>query len=99
LPAQVALRETFKVGTPTVREAPSPTTDYMVVFEYDGETGYLYGVDPANGEQPILDALHFYNVKDSVDADTASMVEILWSVDHLKACLVNDQYPCAIFDF
>lgn len=99
MPAQITLSESHTVGTPVVFEAPSPETNYLVVFEDDGETGYLYGADPTNTEQPILDALHIYNVKDVVDRETASVVEILWSEDGLKACLVIDQYPHAVFDF
>ncbi len=99
MPAQITVSEPHVVGTPVVLEAPSPASNYVVVFEDDGDTGYLYGIDPAREEQPILDALHIYNVKNVVDRETASVVEVLWSEDGLKACLVIDQYPHAVFDF
>lgn len=73
MPSKVYVRETLKVGTPIVFESPSPRTSYMVVFEDDGETGYFYGLDTTRTEQPILDSLHIYNVRNVTDREKPSI--------------------------
>lgn len=97
--AKVQLSETITLGNPITLECPSPKTSFAVVFEDDGETGYFYGLDLENKEQPVLDALHIYNVKDILDKDVAVHVEILWTEDGLKSCLQINKFPHAIFDF
>ena len=71
----------------------------MVVFEDDGETGYLYGVERSQDDTNILDVLHIYNAKDVADSDRPSVIEIVWTEDGLKACLVINRFPHAAFDF
>lgn len=80
-------------------EAPSPHMDYCVIYEDDGETGYFYALDLKNQEDPILDALHIYNVEDVEDSDLPSLFQIVWSADGLKAGLFINEYPHAVFDF
>ena len=99
MPSQVMLRETLQVGTRTVFESSSPTAQFAVVFEDDGETGYFYGLDQDNKQQPILDALYIYDVNRVADRDEPSTLEIVWSDDGLKACLVINNFPHAVFDF
>ncbi|HET9913092.1 MAG TPA: DUF2251 domain-containing protein [Anaerolineales bacterium] len=99
MPSEVHLSEMITIGNPITLECPSPKTSFGVVFEDDGETGYLYGLNFENEEQPILDALHIYNVKDIVDKDVSVKVEIIWSEDGLKACLQINGFPHAVFDF
>lgn len=96
--SEVLLSETITIGTPITLECPSPKTTFAVVFEDDGETGYFYGLNLENTEQPILDALHIYNVKDILD-NVAVNVEIVWTEDGLKSCLQINKFPHAIFDF
>jgi hypothetical protein len=95
----VYLSETIKIGNQIALECPSPKTNFAVVFEDDGETGYFYGLNLENKEQPILDALHIYNVKDILDKDISVNVAIVWTDDGLKACLQINRFPHAIFDF
>jgi hypothetical protein len=38
------------------------------VFEDDGRTGYFYALDESLEGNPILDAVHIYNVEDISDA-------------------------------
>lgn len=77
----------------------SPKFDnYHLVFEDNGETGYLYAYDTNNGEQPILDALHIYNVHNISDKDIPSLFQIVWSSDGLKGALLINNYPHAVFD-
>src|SRR5262245_48333557 len=99
MPVNLIAEETIKIGQPITVEGPSPSTQFGVVFEDDGETGYLYGLDFSRQGQPIVDALHIYNVKQVTDQTQASVVQIVWSQDGLKAGLVINKYPHAIFDF
>jgi hypothetical protein len=80
-------------------DGPSPKIDhYHVVFEDDGNTGYLYAYDLRNEKQPILDALHIYNVQNIEDREKPSLFQIFWSSDGLKAALFINHYPHAVFD-
>lgn len=88
----------INVGEETVIEDESPKTCFAVVFEDDGETGYFYGLDRSL-DDPILDALHIYNSDAVTDKNIPSKVQILWSQDGLKAALIINQYPHAVFDF
>ena len=75
--------------------------NYGVVFEDDGETKrYFYALErnPGNGEQRILDALHIYEMTDTMEKKSSSLL-IIWSKDWLKCALVIDEHCHAIFDF
>ena len=91
--------ETIHVGTPAVIEAQSTSTHYSVVFEDDGETGYLYALDYERPDNPICDAMHIYNVRAVTDSHLPSVVKLIWSLDGMKAVLLINKYPHAIFDF
>lgn len=91
---------TLLVGEKYFNASDSQLTNYFVVFEDDGDTGYFYAMQRKdNGEQPILDAMLIYNVKDVVDKDTPSEIKIIWSKDGLKSVILINNYPQAIFDF
>lgn len=96
---QLAAEQTITVGGQFVVEGPSPSQPFGVVFEDDGRTGYLYGLDFAAGANPIVDALHIYNVEQVTDREKPSKVQLFWSSDGLKAALLINGYPHAIFDF
>ena len=73
---------------------------YSVVFEDDGETGYFYAEDQQSGkENPIVDAVHIYNVANVKDAKRASELSIVWSADGVRCALLINDYPHAAFDF
>ncbi len=99
LGAQLVAEQVIRVGQAVVVEAPSPAGDFGVVFEDDGETGYLYGLDFACKDNPIADALHIYNVADVTDADRPSRLQLFWSEDGRKAAAVINGYTHAVFDF
>jgi hypothetical protein len=99
MPVELVAEATIRVGEPVTVEGPSPSSTFGVVFEDDGETGYIYGVDLARKGNPILDAMHIYNVEQVADRDKPSLVELVWSGDGLKAALLINDYPHAIFDF
>ena len=92
-------QETLKIGEKMVVEGPSPLGRYLLVFEDDGETGYLYGLDVTKSDNPICDALHIYNVASVAERAKPSQFQIVWSRDGLKAALLINDYPHAIFDF
>lgn len=95
----LAAEGTLIVGTPIVIEGPSSSTSLAVVFEDDGQTGYFYALDMTDSMNPIQDAMHIYNVKNVADWQKPSVVHIVWSQDGLKAELLINRYPHAVFDF
>jgi hypothetical protein len=99
MPAVVVTRERLSPGTPAVVNGPAPDSSYAVMFEDDGDTGYLYGLDRSREGNPIVDALHIYNVKSVTDKDQPSEIEIAWSGDSRKAFLFINRYLHAAFDF
>ena len=92
------MRESFFPGKETWYASDSPTGPFATVFQDDGDTGYYYAHDLADGGR-ILDALHIYNVPAVVDRDQASFAEIVWSPDSLKAALLINEHPHAVIDF
>lgn len=90
---------TLMVGTKDVLDSKSPKNDFAVVFEDDGDTGYLYALDTTRNNQPILDAVSIYDVTNVTDRDKPSKFVIVWSQDGLKAALFINDYPHAVFDF
>lgn len=96
---QLVAEETITVGQPAVVQGPSPSTSYGVVFEDDGSTGYLYGIDFSRRDSPIVDALHIYDVEQVVDRAKPSVVQLVWSQDGLKAALLINRHLHAVFDF
>lgn len=97
--AMIYAETEFTVGAETVLESGSPENSFMVVFEDDGDTGYLYGLDRSRDGNPILDALHIYNVANVTDKHLPSNVKIVWSSDGNKSLLLINGYPHAAFDF
>jgi hypothetical protein len=96
----IVAQKTLVVGKGMVMKGPSPLENGIVaVFEDDGETGYFYAMDKSWGIQPIVDALHIYNVESVQNAQLPCTVQILWSADGQKAALVIDEFPHAVFDF
>lgn len=91
--------ETLMVGTPTTIQRDSPDGRYGSFFEDDGETGYFYALDLARTGNPIVDAVHIYNVANVVDRHKPSRVKIVWSKDGMKCALLINEYPHAAFNF
>lgn len=91
--------QSFSPGEGVVIEGPSHCSPFAVVFEDDGETAYFYGLDTRKHDEPILDALHIYDVEDVVDRDRSSTAQIVWSASGLQALLLINDHPHAAFDF
>jgi hypothetical protein len=92
-------KQCVRIGEPGHVEGRAPKGQLSAVFEDDGDTGYFYALDYAAGEQPIVDALHIYNVASVADANTPSEVLIGWSLDGSKAVLLINEHPHAVLDF
>jgi hypothetical protein len=92
------MQRQINVGEPTVFEAIPERSRFGVVFEDDGETGYLYGLDFSRPEQPIADALHIYNVSDA-NRGRYAVVTIEWIPDRDGAVLYVGSTAEAVFDF
>jgi hypothetical protein len=99
LAASAVTKETLNVGVETVIPSDSPIGRYQAVFEDDGDTGYFYALDTEKADNPIIDALHIYNVKSVTDRDKPSQLHIVWSVDGTKTALFINSYPHAVYNF
>jgi hypothetical protein len=55
--------------------------------------------DFACEDNAIVDAMHICNAAQVVDRHVPSLVQLVWSRDGLKAALIINKYPHAIFDF
>ena len=99
MPTIRVAENTIRVGKKVVVEGPSPTLPLVAVFEDDGETGYFYALDTSRADNPIVDALHIYDVEAVTDRKLPSKIQIAWSPDHRKAVLLINDYPHAVFDF
>ncbi len=95
----VRLQETPHIGQHAVHPCDSPANPFSVVFEDDGDTGYLYACDQSRAENPILDALQVYDVASVADRERPSTLQVAWSDDGLKAVAIINRYPHAVFDF
>ncbi|MBE9597972.1 DUF2251 domain-containing protein [Pedobacter sp. MC2016-24] len=90
--------QTFNVGEDVFIESTAEN-NYAVIFEDNGETGYLYAVDRNDNGLKILDALHIYDVANVTDKDQPSTAKILWTEDLSKAILSINNYYHAVVDF
>jgi hypothetical protein len=83
-------------GQEATLESRSPAGAFLAVFEDDGETGYLYAVDPSREGSKIVDAVQIYVARGDVGE---SLVELRWSGDGNRVALVLDGELQAAFDF
>ncbi len=90
----VTLQAQLIVGEAQVIKSLAPEGMLAAVFEDDGRTGYFYALDESVEGNPILDAVHIYNVEDISDAHIPSDVKIGWSevrapYQRISACSVR----------
>jgi hypothetical protein len=87
-------------GEPMVVESgPAEGSPLQVVFEDDGDTGYLYVLDHARDpEQPIVDALHIYDAETERDGEPLTL-EVLWHLGQRAAVLLLDGVAVAFADY
>jgi hypothetical protein len=87
------------VGTKSSISAISPSNEFAVVFEDDGESAHFYALNAFHNDQKILDVINIYTVEQVSDCKTPCIVRITWSNDGSKVMLIIDEYPHAVFDF
>jgi hypothetical protein len=95
----------WRVGTPAAIESESSLGTAAVVFEDDGETGYLYAVDRStnardlsgNRTYRIVDAVHIYDATEPQSKPV--MAELLWSANGKCAALKLGAEILAVIDF
>jgi hypothetical protein len=92
-------KDTVRVGEAKVVESDSPVGRYRSVFEDDGSTGYFYALDTTRPDNPIIDALHVYDVERVADRERACQLHILWSADGLKTALFLNSSSHATYNF
>jgi hypothetical protein len=97
--AILGTESTIFAGQKRIIDSVSPKASFAVVFEDDTETGYFYGLDTARATNTVLDAMPIYNVQKITDRHVPSKLTIVWSADGLKAALLINDYPHAVFDF
>lgn len=89
----------FRVGEPVVAESRPSEPPFVVVFEDDGEMGYLYVLDLRRGDDAVIDALHIYNAGEVSDAEEPSRLRFSWSADEQAVTLIVNGYAHAMVDF
>jgi hypothetical protein len=100
LSSRYLMRHEFSVGSPKAIESRAPVGIFSVVFEDDGETGYVYGTRHRVLRAPeVLDALHLYNVSAIRDADLPHVLEVQWSSDGSRAAVFINGHAHAAFAF
>ncbi len=92
-------RELIIVGEETAIFGESPKGRFSTIFEDDGETGYFYALDTEKTDSKICDTMHIYDVRNVVDKNIPSEIEIIWSEDGLKSSLLINNFSHAIFEF
>jgi hypothetical protein len=98
-------KSAWRPGTPNAIESESPSGTSAVVFEDDGEVGFLYAVDRSeqrrtlagNRTYEIVDSLQIYDVK-TIQPNPV-IAEFIWSKDGLKVALKLNTKVQAVFDF
>jgi len=96
LVASAVTKETLNVGSTAVVQSDSSIGRYQTVFEDDGETGYFYALDTEKSDNPIVDALHIYNVESVTDREKPSELHIVWSVVGRRPVMPN--VACRSYD-
>jgi hypothetical protein len=91
--------QSFLPGDETWFASDAPVGSHSVVFEDDGDTGYFYAVERRGGEMKILDAVQIYAVRNVVDRETPSVLEVVWTDGGHQAALYLNAHPHAVFDF
>jgi hypothetical protein len=87
--------ESIRRGEAVIVE--STAAPFQLVFEDDGDTGYLYLLDLRREPQPIIDALHIYDAQE--ERGREHDLELLWHAEGGAAVLALDGEAHALADF
>jgi hypothetical protein len=91
---------TFKRGK-ALFASDSTTSPWCVVFEDEGDTGYLYACDGTRNshEESIMDAMLIYNNAALEDREREYLASVQWSRDGLQCVFYIDGSAQALVDF
>lgn len=89
----------FVPGNKYYLATDSKSSEFSVIFEDDGNTGYLYAVLRHGSKPEILDQMLIYTKNDKDILGKKTWISINWSKDNLKALLTLNGLPHAVFDF
>jgi hypothetical protein len=93
------LQRLVTAGTKTSMGSISPSKEFGVAFEDDGEQAYFYALNGRGRDNRILDVVNIYTVDQASDPVIRWNVQIIWTIDGTKVMLLMDGYPHAVFDF
>jgi hypothetical protein len=93
------MSQSFVPGDETWYASDAPVGSHSVVFEDDGDTGYFYAVERRGEDIQILDAVQIYALRNVVDREIPSELEIIWTEGGEQAALYLNSHPHAVFDF
>jgi hypothetical protein len=93
------VKQTITIGMKRAIGSTSPSGEFLVIFEDDGESAYFYALNASPNDPSILDLINIYTVEQVSDCKTPCSVEIIWSNDGSRVILTIDGYPHAAFDF
>jgi hypothetical protein len=96
-PEDTPVAHPIRFTGPAPYQRPFEGTGFGVVFEDDGETGYLYATN--EGMDQILDALHLYNAGDTARLKPGEEAFIVWSPSSQKAGIFYHDAFQAVIDF
>lgn len=93
------VQRSISIGVKTSISSTSPSREFRVVFEDDGEAAYFYALNAPLQDRKILDLMNIYTVDQMSDLLMPCTVQIVWAKDGLRVLLAIDDYPHAVFDF
>jgi len=99
MPLLIDVEGHHSAGNRVFFESHSPDGKYAVVFQDDSETGYFFAIDPEADGNKVQDGVHVYDVASVPDTDKPAHFHVGWSQDALKAVLLINSVPHAVFDF
>lgn len=102
MPSVLVAEIDIETGNPCSVEGGPPDSQFSVAFEDDGRSGYFYALDLSLSDpelSKVVDALCVYEVSMSLPPFTPLKIQLVWSVDGLKAAVIINGTPQAAFDF
>lgn len=93
----VSLERTIIPGVPVVVSWDCPASSFGVMFEDDGQTGYVYAVQNAGEGSGILDALMVYQMRPGDQPSSPRFLTLRWAYPVVAVYL--DSALAAAYDF
>ena len=90
-----SMQKVVEHSVPRTIISTHPEHRFAVIFEDDGETGYVYALDHELDGDPICDAALIYQGL----ADGEFALEIFWHPDRAAVAISADNTPQCVIDF